>query len=47
MRFFALDKQSRYTGVQMYGGGEGYAICTENGAELIEFDYLLDGSPVD
>ena len=47
VRFFALDKQSRYTGVQMYGGGQGYAICTENGAELIEFDYLLEGSPVD
>ena len=47
VRFFALVKQSRYTGVQMYGGGEGYAICSENGAELIEFDYLLEGSPVD
>jgi len=47
VRFFVLDKQSRYAGVQMYGGGEGFAICTENGAELIEFDYLLEGSPTD
>ena len=47
VRFFAIDKQSRYAGVQMYGGGEGFAICNENGAELIGFDYLLDGSPTD
>ena len=47
VRFFALDKQSRYTGVQMYGGGEGFAICTENGAELVDFDYLLEGAPTD
>ncbi len=47
VRFFVLDKQSRYAGVQMYGGGEGFAICSENGAELIEFDYLLEGSPTD
>jgi len=47
VRFFVIDKQSRYAGVQMYGGGEGFAICTENGAEMIAFDYLLDGSPTD
>ena len=47
VRFFALDKQHRYAGVQMYGGGEGYAICSENGAELIDFDYLLEGAPTD
>ncbi len=45
VRFFALDKAGRHTGVQMYGGGEGYAICTENGAEMLPFDYLLEGSP--
>ena len=45
VRFFALDKQGRYGGVQMYGGGEGYSICTENGAELLDFDYLLEGGP--
>ncbi len=47
VRFFVIDKESRYAGVQMYGGGEGFAICTENGAEMIAFDYLLDGSPTD
>jgi N4-(beta-N-acetylglucosaminyl)-L-asparaginase len=47
VRFFALDKQGRHAGVQMYGGGEGYAICTENGAEMLDFDYLLEGSPAD
>lgn len=47
VRFFALDKQHRYAGVQMYGGGEGYAVCNENGAEMLPFDYLLEGSPAD
>jgi N4-(beta-N-acetylglucosaminyl)-L-asparaginase len=47
VRFFALDKQGRYTGVQMYGGGEGFCICTENGAEMLPFDYLLEGQPDD
>jgi N4-(beta-N-acetylglucosaminyl)-L-asparaginase len=47
VRFFALDKQGRYTGVQMYGGGEGYCICTDNGAEMLPFDYLLEGQPDD
>ncbi len=47
VRFFALDKQGRHAGVQMYGGGEGYAICTEDGAELLPFDYLLEGTPND
>jgi N4-(beta-N-acetylglucosaminyl)-L-asparaginase len=47
VRFFALDKQGRHAGVQMYGGGEGYAICSENGAELLPFDYLLEGAPDD
>ena len=45
VRFFALDKQARYAGVQMYGGGEGFATCSENGAELHDFEYLLEGSP--
>ena len=47
VRFFALDKQGRHAGVQMYGGGEGYSICSENGAELLPFDYLLEGAPDD
>ena len=47
VRFFAIDKAGQYTGVQMYGGGEGFAICTENGAEMLPFDYLLEGAPDD
>ena len=47
VRFFALNKNGEYAGVQMYGGGEGYAVCTENGAELLPFDWLLEGSPTD
>ena len=47
VRFFTLDKAGRHAGVQMYGGGEGYATCTENGAEMLPFDYLLEGSPRD
>jgi len=45
VRFFAIDKAGQYAGVQMYGGGEGFAICTENGAEMLPFDYLLEGAP--
>ena len=47
VRFFALNKRGEHAGVQMYGGGEGYAVCTENGAELLPFEGLLEGSPTD
>ena len=43
LSFYVLDRQGRYAGVSMYGGGR-YAVCTENGAELAPLEPLLDGS---
>ena len=48
IRFFALNKQGQYAGVAMYHAGETkYAVCTENGAEALELEPLLPGSPED
>ena len=48
LSFYILDAQGRYAGVSMYGGQTGrYAVCTENGAELLPLEPLLDGSPRD
>jgi N4-(beta-N-acetylglucosaminyl)-L-asparaginase len=48
VRFFVLDKSGQYAGVSMYGAGElQYAICTENGAELLPLEGLLEGEPTD
>ncbi len=48
VRFFVLNKQGDYAGVAMYASGEGmYAVCTENGAEELPLEGLLDGSPTD
>ncbi|MGE0863619.1 MAG: N(4)-(beta-N-acetylglucosaminyl)-L-asparaginase [Vicinamibacterales bacterium] len=46
IRFFALNKQGQYAGVAMYRAGETkFAVCTENGAEALELEPLLPGSP--
>lgn len=48
LRFFILNKSGDYAGVAMYGAGERtFAICTENGAESLPLEGLLDGSPMD
>jgi hypothetical protein len=48
VRFFVLDKNGQYAGVSMYGAGElQYAICTENGSELLPLEGLLEGEPTD
>jgi N4-(beta-N-acetylglucosaminyl)-L-asparaginase len=48
IRFFALNKQGQYAGVAMYRAGETkYAVCTENGAQELELEPLLPGSPED
>jgi N4-(beta-N-acetylglucosaminyl)-L-asparaginase len=48
VRFFVLNKHGEYAGVSMYAAGEtGYAVCTENGAELLPLEGLLDGEPTD
>ena len=48
MRFFVLAKSGDYAGVAMYGSAEStFAVCTENGAEELVLDGLLEGSPDD
>ena len=48
VRFFLLNKEGQHAGVSMYAAGDAeaeYAVCTEEGAELLEFEPLLDGEP--
>jgi N4-(beta-N-acetylglucosaminyl)-L-asparaginase len=44
--FYALNAKGEYAGVSMYSAeGRNYAVCTENGAESLPLEALLDGSP--
>ena len=48
VRFFVLNKKGEYAGVAMYGARESsFAVCTENGAEELPLEGLLEGSPTD
>ena len=48
LSFYILDRQGRYAGVSMYASETSrYAVCTENGAELLPLEPLLDGSARD
>lgn len=48
VRFFVLDKSGEYAGVAMYGSSEStFAVCTDNGAEEMLLEGLLEGSPTD
>ncbi len=48
VRFFVLNKRGEHAGVALYGAQEkNYAVCTENGAEEVRMDGLLEGSPRD
>ena len=43
--FYIVDAGGQYAGVSMYAGQNSqYAVCTENGAELVSLEPLLDGS---
>lgn len=45
VNFYALNARSEYAGVSLYATkGMTYAVCTENGAEQVQFDALLEGS---
>lgn len=54
VKFYVLNKAGEYAGVSMYPAsglkfyhyGQ-FAVCTENGAKLVDCDALLDGSPLD
>jgi N4-(beta-N-acetylglucosaminyl)-L-asparaginase len=48
--FYILDRQGRYAGVDLYSTFEGrkrqYAVCTENGPQILDSEGLLgDGPP--
>jgi N4-(beta-N-acetylglucosaminyl)-L-asparaginase len=46
IRFFVLNKRGEYAGLAMYRSGETrYAVCTENGAQTLELEPLLEGTP--
>ena len=48
LTFYVLDAQGRHAGVSLYAGeASRYAVCTENGAELLPLEPLLDGSARD
>ncbi len=42
INFYALNARGEFAGVCLYSGGR-YAICTENGAETLSSEPLLDG----
>ena len=46
--FYVLNAAGECAGVSMYGGSNRtYALCTENGPELLPLEPLLDGTPND
>ena len=45
INFYVLNAAGEYAGVSMYGGDEvKYAVCTENGPQVLPMDPLLSGS---
>ena len=49
INFYIINNVGDYAGVGMYApeGRSQYSVCTENGAELMDFEPLLEGSPSD
>jgi hypothetical protein len=48
LQFYALNAKGDYAGVSMYADEDSkYAVCTDNGAELVQLDSFLDGSSTD
>jgi N4-(beta-N-acetylglucosaminyl)-L-asparaginase len=46
INFYALNARGEFAGVSMYPGAS-YAVCTENGAETLSSEPLLDGKSED
>ena len=42
-----LNAKGEHAGVTLYGGNVKYAVCTENGAEHVTCDALLEGQATD
>lgn len=48
INFYILNAKGEHAGVAMYAGERSrYAVCTEKGAELVQIEPLLIGSPSD
>jgi len=47
INFYMLNAKGEHSGVTLYGGNVKYAICTENGAEHVMCDALLEGQATD
>jgi len=49
VKFYVINNVGDYAGVAMYSpeGRSQYSVCTESGAELLNFEPLLEGSPTD
>jgi hypothetical protein len=49
LNFYVINNVGDYAGVGMYSPEDRsqYSVCTENGAELMDFETLLEGSPSD
>lgn len=48
VNFYVVDASGRYAGVSMYATENSrYSVCTENGAELLPLEPLLDGTARD
>ena len=47
INFYVLNARGEHAGVTLYGGNVKYAVCTENGAEHLACDALLEGQPTD
>jgi len=48
INFYILNAKGEYAGVSMYAGERArYAVCTENGAQLVPLEGLLKGSATD
>lgn len=47
LTFYALNKKGEFAGVDFYASDTQYAVCTENGPELLPIEPLFDGSATD
>ena len=49
VNFYIINKAGDFSGVALYAHRETseYAVCTENGSELVALEALLDGAPSD
>jgi N4-(beta-N-acetylglucosaminyl)-L-asparaginase len=47
VNFYMLNAKGEHAGVTLYGGNVKYAVCTDNGAQHVTCDALLEGQATD